>query len=392
MEADGAPQGRFEQNDRVFRGDASRRTAKASGLGLKVGHALLNVWRECVSSNAILVTGGAGYVGAHTCKVLSREGYLPVVIDNLSTGHESFARWGPLIQADVRDTDAVAHAITNFNADAVLHFAASAYVGESVLDPQKYYENNVAGALSLLAGMLAVGCRKIIVSSTCAVYGEPAEIPIPECTAKQPINPYGTSKAMVERILEDYTRAYSLSSIMLRYFNACGADPDGDVGELRDAETHLIPRAMMAIQGHLTDFAVFGSDYPTPDGTAVRDYIHVSDLADAHVTALARLPERGECRSYNLGASSGYSVKEVLDAIAAVTGEELRVGKGPRRAGDPPVLVADASLARRDLDFVPKLSALSSIIATAWSWHRHAHPRKVAGPSEGRSSLQDLAV
>ena len=286
----------------------------------------------------------------------------------------------------------VTNAIKTFNVDAVLHFAASAYVGESVLDPQKYYENNVAGALALLAGMLAVGCRKIIVSSTCAVYGEPAEIPIRECAAKQPINPYGASKAMVERILEDYTRAYSLSSVMLRYFNACGADPEGGVGELRDPETHLIPRAMMAIQGHLADFSVFGTDYPTPDGTAVRDYIHVSDLADAHVAALTRLSGRGECSSYNLGTSSGYSVKEVLDAIAAVTGEQIRVGKGPRRAGDPPVLVADASLARRDLDFVPKLSALNSIIATAWNWHRHAHPRKAVGPSEGPSSLQDLAV
>ena len=167
---------------------------------------------------------------------------------------------------------------------------------------------------------------------------------------------------------------------MLRYFNACGADPEGDVGELRDPETHLIPRAMMAIQGHLADFSVFGTDYPTPDGTAVRDYIHVSDLADAHVAALARLPERGECRSYNLGTSSGYSVKEVLDAIAAVTGEEMRVGKGPRRAGDPPVLVADASLARRDLDFVPKLSALNSIIANAWSWHRHRSSKKSCRP------------
>jgi len=345
-----------------------------------------------VSSNAILVTGGAGYVGAHTCKALSRGGYLPVVIDNLSTGHESFVRWGPLIKADIRDADAVANAITTFKAGAVLHFAASAYVGESVLDPQKYYENNVAGAFALLAGMLAVGCRKIIVSSTCAVYGEPSEIPIGECATKQPINPYGASKAMVERMLEDYTRAYSLSSVMLRYFNACGADPEGDVGELRDPETHLIPRAMMAIQGHLADFSVFGTDYPTPDGTAVRDYIHVSDLADAHVAALTRLPGRGECRSYNLGTSSGYSVKEVLDAIAAITGEEMRVGKGPRRAGDPPVLVADASLARRDLDFVPKLSALNSIITTAWCWHRHAHPRKAVGPSEGQSSLHDSAV
>ena len=342
-----------------------------------------------MSSKAILVTGGAGYVGGHTCKALRNAGYLPIVIDNLSTGHESFVKWGQLVQADISDADAVTQAIKTYDVSSVLHFASSAYVGESVTDPQRYYENNVAGALSLLRVMLEVGCPNLIFSSSCAVYGEPDKVPIRESAPKQPINPYGASKAMVERIIEDYTRAYGLSSVMLRYFNACGADPEGDIGELRDPETHLIPRAMMAIQGYLTDFTVFGTDYPTTDGTAIRDYVHVCDLADAHVAAVARASERGKHRSYNLGTGRGYSVKEVLDAITAATGEELTVGKGTRRAGDPPVLVADPSLAKRELDFAPKLSTLDSIVATAWNWHRYAHPRRT---SEARRSPQDLAL
>ena len=300
---------------------------------------------------SVLVTGGAGYVGAHSCKALSEAGYLPVVVDNLSTGHESFVRWGPLVRADIRDHEALAHAFAAHNVSAVLHFAASAYVGESVTDPRKYYENNVGGALSLLRAMTDAGCRKIVFSSTCAIYGEPATVPIREDTPQDPVNPYGASKAMVERILDDYARAYGLGVVALRYFNACGADPDGEIGELRDPETHLIPRAMMAIQGHIADFAVFGTDYATADGTAVRDYVHVSDLADAHVASVRRLLEGGAGESYNLGTGRGYSVKQVLDAIAAETGEELKVRKGPRRPGDPPLLVADATLARRDLRF-----------------------------------------
>ncbi len=215
-------------------------------------------------SGTVLVTGGAGYVGAHTCKALSRAGYLPVVIDNLSTGHASFVRWGPLVEADIRDSAAISSALRSHQVDAVLHFAASACVGESVTDPQKYYENNVAGSLALLKAMLQAGCLKIVFSSSCAVYGEPEEIPIREQTPKNPVNPYGASKLMVERVLSDYVGAYGLASIALRYFNACGADPDGEVGELRDPETHLIPRAMMALQGHLSDFMVFGDDYATP--------------------------------------------------------------------------------------------------------------------------------
>ena len=325
---------------------------------------------------SVLVTGGAGYIGAHSCKALSRAGYLPVVIDNFSTGHESFVRWGPFVRADIRDADALALAFNSYNVSAVLHFAASAYVGESVVDPQKYYENNVVGALSLLRAMSDAGCKKIVFSSSCAVYGEPATSPIREDTAPEPVNPYGASKAMVERILCDYARAYDIGAIALRYFNACGADPDGEVGELRDPETHLIPRAMMAILGHVADFVVFGTDYATPDGTAIRDYVHVSDLADAHVASVRRLLGGGPGGNYNLGTGRGYSVKQVLDVIAAETGEAVKLERGERRPGDPSVLVADASLAKQELNFEPGLSDLKTVVATAWAWHRRAHPRR----------------
>jgi len=330
-----------------------------------------------VSLGTVLVTGGAGYVGAHTCKALRRSGYTPVVFDNLSTGHESFVRWGPLLQGDIRDAEAVQDAIRCYKVEAVLHFAASAYVGESVADPQKYYENNVVGSLSLLRAMLKAGCQKLVFSSSCAIYGNPKQLPIAETAEKNPVNPYGASKLMVERILSDYRTAYELESIALRYFNASGADPDGELGELRDPETHLIPRAMMAIQGYIPDFAVFGSDYPTPDGTPIRDYIHVSDLADAHLAALRRLLAGKAGAAFNLGTGRGHSVKQVLDAIATETGESLKVLTGRRREGDPAELVADASLGCAELDFEPRLSDLTTIIRTAWAWHRQAHPRIV---------------
>ena len=323
----------------------------------------------------VLVTGGAGYVGAHSCKALKNAGYLPVVVDNLSTGHENFVRWGPLVRADIRDADALAQTFRAYDVSAVLHFAASAYVGESVVDPQKYYENNVVGTLSLLRAMIDAGCNRIVFSSSCAVYGEPLVIPINEDAPHNPVNPYGASKAMAERILNDFACAYRMGVVALRYFNACGADPDGDVGELRDPETHLIPRAMMALQGHVTDFAVFGTDYATPDGTAIRDYVHVSDLADGHVASVRRLLEGGQGGAYNLGTGRGYSVKQVLDVIAAETGEKLTVEAGGRRPGDPPMLVADASLAKRELGFEPRLSDLTTVVASAWAWHSRAHPR-----------------
>ena len=336
---------------------------------------------------AVLVTGGAGYVGAHACKALSRAGYVPITVDNLSTGHEQFVRWGPLIKADVRESDVIAQAIRRYEIEAVLHFAAKAYVGESVVDPKKYYENNVGGSLSLLSAMLQSGCRKIVFSSTCAIYGEPMDGPIKETAPKERVNPYGSSKLMTERILEDYARGHGLEFIALRYFNACGADPEAEIGETRNPETHLIPRAMMAIQGHITDFAVFGSDYPTPDGTAIRDYVHVDDLADAHVASLRRLLGNGGGRVFNLGTGRGLSVKQVLDAIAAETGEQIDMSASPRRLGDPPILIADASLARAELGFEPGQSDLKTIVATAWAWHRKAHPRKqrAAGSAAGSS-------
>ena len=328
-----------------------------------------------MSASSILVTGGAGYVGAHACKALHRAGYTPVVFDNLSTGHKSFVRWGPLIPGDIRDAEALCHTIRAYQVEAVLHFAASAYVGESVADPQKYYENNVGGSLSLLGSMLEAGCRRIVFSSSCAIYGEPETNPIEEKTRQNPVNPYGASKAMVERILCDYQKAREIDAIALRYFNASGADPEGELGELRDPETHLIPRAMMAIQGYIHDFAVFGTDYPTPDGTAIRDYVHVCDLADAHVAAVRRLLAGGVGGTFNLGTGRGYSVKQVLDAIAVETGKSLPISHAPRREGDPPALVADASLSNRELGFAPRLSDIKTIVQTAWAWHRRAHPK-----------------
>jgi UDP-glucose-4-epimerase GalE len=340
-----------------------------------------------VSLGAVLVTGGAGYVGAHACKALRRSGYTPIVFDNLSTGHESFVRWGPLVRGDIRDTAAVRDAIRSHQAEAVLHFAASAYVGESVTDPRKYYENNVGGSLSLLSAMLAADCRKLVFSSSCAIYGAPEALPIREASPKDPVNPYGASKLMVERVLADYGRAYALQSIALRYFNASGADPDGELGELREPETHLIPRAMMAIQGYISDFAVFGSDYATPDGTPVRDYIHVADLADAHVAAIRRLLAGGQGGAFNLGTGHGLSVKQVLDAIAVETGAPMVVSSGGRREGDPAELVADASLSRAELGFEPRWSDLTTIVRTAWDWHRRAHPIKTGANPVGPASI-----
>jgi UDP-glucose 4-epimerase len=284
----------------------------------------------------------------------------------------------PLIVADIRDQRAVAAAIRNHECVGVLHFAASALVGESVCDPGKYYWNNVCGTLSLLAGMREAGCWLLVFSSTCAVYGQPVRLPIAEDARPDPVNPYGASKMMVERILADYCAAYGLGVVALRYFNACGADPDGQLGELRDPETHLIPRAMMALQGHLSDFSVFGADYDTPDGTAIRDYVHVLDLAGAHVTAMDRLLSGAAGGTFNLGAGRGHSVMEVLHAIECETGRKLPTVAGARRTGDPAVLIADPSLARKELGFTTEWSSLDTIVRTAWSWHTQAHPSRTA--------------
>jgi UDP-glucose-4-epimerase GalE len=273
----------------------------------------------------------------------------------------------------------------------VLHFAAFALVGESVTDPAKYYDNNVAGTLSLLTGMREAACDALVFSSTCAVYGQPARVPIVEETPRDPVNPYGASKLMVERVLADFRPAYGLRSIALRYFNACGADPENEIGELRDPETHLIPRAMMALQGHAADFAIFGSDYPTPDGTAIRDYIHVTDLAAAHILALKRLLGGDVGGSFNLGTGTGYSVREILSAIHAGVGRPVPVLQKDRRPGDPAILVADPTAAFEALTFRPKFSDLATIVRTSWGWHQKAHPIKApeAQTHEHAPSLSD---
>jgi UDP-glucose 4-epimerase/UDP-arabinose 4-epimerase len=325
---------------------------------------------------AILVTGGAGYIGAHGCKALSEAGYVPVCFDNLSTGHRSFVKWGPLVVGDVCDTQRVADAMAAHEIVAVMHFAAFSQVGESVSDPQKYYLNNVCGTLSLLKAMLGHGCNRLVFSSTGAVYGNAGRDPINESAAGATVNPYGASKWMIEQILGDYRRAYGMNSFCLRYFNACGAEPSGSIGEFRDPETHLIPRAMMALQGHVRDFAIFGDDFDTPDGTAIRDYIHVADLAAAHVLAVDALLKGFPGGSYNLGTGSGYSVREILTVIERETGLKMPLVTKARRAGDPPVLVADPSAAQANLGFVPACSDIATIVKSAWAWHQSAHPKK----------------
>ncbi len=320
-------------------------------------------------SDAILVTGGAGYIGSQTCKALAAVGYRPVTLDNLVYGHEWAVRWGELVKGDILDGAALDALFTAHAPKAVIHFAAYAYVGESVTDPQKYYRNNVAGSLSLLEAMLRHGCRRIVFSSTCATYGEPLEIPIPESHPQYPVNPYGWSKLMIEQMLRDFDAAYGLRHVALRYFNAAGADPDGELGEEHDPETHLIPLAVLAAQGKRGPLSVFGRDYPTPDGTAIRDYIHVADLAQAHVAALRFLLDEDRSEAINLGTGTGHSVQEVVDMVQEVGGRKVPTLDAPRRAGDPPALVAVADKARAVLGWEPSLPRLRDIIRTAWDWH-----------------------
>jgi UDP-glucose-4-epimerase GalE len=322
----------------------------------------------------VLVTGGAGYIGSHACRALSRSGFQPIVFDNLTTGHRHFVA-GELVVGDLLDKEKLARTFAEHDIAAVMHFAAASLVGESVVDPEKYYRNNVGGTLSLLEAMRQAGCKRLVFSSTGAVYGNADSKALPESFPCAPINPYGSSKLMIERMLADYRSAYGFGAFCLRYFNAAGADAEGGIGEMRDNETHLIPRAMMAMQGHV-DFAVFGDDYDTPDGTAIRDYIHVTDLASAHVAALRLLLDGHAGGAFNLGTGNGFSVREILSRIAAETGREVPHTVKPRRAGDPTYLVADPSAARDVLKFKPQHSDLATIIRTAWAWHQKAHPLK----------------
>ena len=317
----------------------------------------------------ILVTGGAGYVGAHACKALAARGYTPVVYDNLSLGHEAAVRWGPLEIGDIADRDRLDAVIARHRPAAVMHFAAFSCVGESVADPGKYYRNNVTGTLSLLEAMRDHGIRGLVFSSTAALYGTPESIPISEDAPKAPISPYGRSKWSAEAMIADVAAAHGLSTAVLRYFNASGADPDGEIGERHQPETHLIPLALQAIT-NASPLTVFGDDYPTPDGTCIRDYVHVSDLANAHVLALDQVLAGRVSITLNLGIGYGFSVSEVIAAIERVTGRSVPYDIGPRRDGDPPVLVASVDKAFDLLKWKPRHIELDSIVRTAWAWHQ----------------------
>lgn len=317
----------------------------------------------------ILITGGAGYVGSHCAKALAEAKHEGIVFDNLLSGHRDLVRWGKLVEGDIRDAAALDALFAAYRIDAVMHFAALAYVGESVTASGRYYYVNVNGTRTLLDAMVRAGVRSIIFSSSCAIYGAPDAVPISERTVPNPINPYGFTKLVCERMMDDFGHSHGLKSARLRYFNAAGADPTTEIGEDHNPETHLIPLVLDAASGKRSDVTVFGTDYPTPDGTALRDYIHVCDLARAHVLALQHLLDNGDTFSVNLGTGRGASVREVIDTVRRITGREVIVRDAPRRAGDPPVLVADPKKAGERLGWAPQHSDLNTIIADAWRWH-----------------------
>jgi UDP-glucose 4-epimerase len=324
----------------------------------------------------ILVTGGAGYIGSHAVLALKRAGYGVVVLDNLVYGHRDLVEkvlQVELIVGDTNDRALLDELFSTHNIAAVMHFSAYAYVGESVTDPDKYYRNNVIGTLTLLEAMLAASVKQFVFSSTCATYGVPQNVPIPEDHPQNPINPYGATKLMVERIISDFDVAYGLKSVMFRYFNAAGADPSGLLGEDHNPETHLIPLVIMTALGKRESVSIFGTDYPTPDGTCVRDYIHVTDLADAHVLGLEYLLQGGDTAVFNLGNGNGFSVKQVIDTARMVTGRDITVVESDRRPGDPPTLVGSSDKARKILGWTPQYPALQEIVNHAWHWHQHRH-------------------
>lgn len=317
----------------------------------------------------MLVTGGAGYIGSHTCKLLKKKGYNPITFDNFSQGHRYAVKWGPLVEGDLLNPESLDFAFSTYNIHAVMHFAALALVGESVREPALYYKNNVAGTLNLMNACVKHKVNSFIFSSTCATYGIPEKVPISEDTPQKPINPYGRSKLMIEEMLKDFDRAYGLKSVFLRYFNAAGADLDGEIGENHSPETHLIPLVIQAALGKLPHISVFGSDFPTPDGSAVRDYIHVLDLALAHILALEYLLGGGPTNYLNLGTGSGFSVWEIIKNVELYAKRFIRVRIEPRREGDPPLLIADNQKAKKILKWDPQYSDLTTIIESAWKWH-----------------------
>ena len=326
--------------------------------------------------------GGAGYIGAHTNKALCRAGRGTVVFDNLSCGHRSFVRWGGFFRGDLRDSGALDRCFRRHGISAVVHFAAFTAVGESVTDPEKYYLNNVANTFNLLGAMRRAGVKRLVFSSSAAVYGEPVKVPITEDHRLRPVNPYGRTKFMMEQAIADYAAAYGLKYVALRYFNAAGADPDGEIGERHDPETHLIPLAIGAALGKRAPLNVFGDDYPTPDGTCLRDYVHVSDLAQGHLLALKYLERGGNSAAFNLGNGKGFSVLEILRTIEKVSGRKVPYRIAPRRVGDPPSLVASSRLTRRLLGWSPRRAAIETIVRDAWQWHSKGKSR-----SSGRRSV-----
>lgn len=313
----------------------------------------------------ILVTGGAGFIGSHACKALAAAGHNPVTLDNYSTGNRDAVKWGPGIDGDIRDTALVRKLLSSHRITAVMHFAAKAYVGESVSDPSIYYSNNVAGTISILEACRQADIRNFVFSSSCATYGIPDKLPITESMGQNPLSPYGWTKLMGERMIRDHSAAYGMRHVILRYFNAAGADPAGELAERHDPETHLIPLALMAAFGQSRTLKVFGTDYPTPDGTCIRDYVHVADLARAHTGALAHLLRGGEDLAVNIGSGQGHSILEIVDHIQRLTGRKVPLVLSPRRAGDPPVMVADPRSAERALGFVTTQSDIATIVADA---------------------------
>lgn len=327
----------------------------------------------------ILVTGGAGYIGSHAVLALKRSGYSVIVLDNLSYGHPEIVKdvlKVELIVGDTRDRSLLDHLFSTREIAAVMHFAAFIAVGESVVEPAIYYQNNVSGTLTLLEAMLAFGVKKFVFSSTCAIYGNPKEIPMTENHPRDPLSPYAASKDMVERILADFDPAYGLKSVAFRYFNASGADPSGELGEDHQPETHLIPLALLTALGKRDSLAIFGTDYDTPDGTAVRDYIHVNDLAMAHVLGLEYLLNGGASDRFNLGNGNGFSVREVIEMARQVTGKEIPAIESPRRAGDAPILIGSSDKAKSVLGWKPEYADLRTIVSHAWNWHRKRHATK----------------
>jgi UDP-glucose 4-epimerase len=321
----------------------------------------------------ILVAGGAGYIGAHTCLELFNKGFTPIAYDNLSNGHAEFVKWGPLEIGDIRDRNKLDGVLAKYKPLAIIHFAAAIEVGESFRDPSGYYDNNVAGTITLLRAAQAAAIDKLVFSSTCATYGLPSSIPMDETHAQAPINPYGRSKLIVEQILRDMDLHQGFKSFILRYFNAAGADPEGRIGEWHSPETHAIPIAIETALGRRSHFQVMGTDYDTRDGSCVRDFVHVLDLADAHTRAIEHLLNNGTSHALNLGTGHGTTVKELLETVQHVAGREFDIKYGPRREGDSPALVADNSLARRTIGWSPRHD-LQSIVGTAWNWHSNSLP------------------